>query len=526
MAANNLLAIVSNMKAKLKMLITKTSLLTMLTLILIGRFTVLYAQQENFKLLFHVMGETTDSELGKGMTPTGDWNHDGIGDIFVSVDPPEYGRQYYGGTEMDTIPDLFFYEGPAINFGMYSNWTEDINGDNWSDLSLTRFTAYSDPTIVYLYLGEANPDSLADMTFYSESNDMPAFGVYSSYGDVNGDGHNDFGVSDVNYGTPGTRGKIYIYYGGPDFDTIPDFTITGDFNNFGSSFGSSLSIAGDVNNDGYNDIFCMAGYTGYFEGGAYIFFGGTEPDSIPDWHIPEYHQGASLSIAVGAILQDVNGDDYDDIAVGRIVGDVLIFYGGETIATASDLILYNGDEDVQSAGDVNNDGYGDIITADYIWGGVHVFFGGDPMNPIPDLGFTAASLKVRCAGDVDGNGVDDFMYSIHSLLGEVYIWGDTTLTAVVQPDITSQPSTFQLFQNYPNPFNSSTEISYSIPKNCRIELRLFNIIGEEVAVIAEGYHQPGVYARKLDCAGLASGMYFLHLNSGDFREVKKIILLK
>lgn len=118
---------------------------------------------------------------------------------------------------------------------------------------------------------------------------------------------------------------------------------------------------------------------------------------------------------------------------------------------------------------------------------------------------------------------DDVLTTASRLLE--YVRG--TLAGVEdKPGSDLHPSAFRLDQNYPNPFNSTTEISYSVPENSRVEVRLFNILGEEVAVIAEGYHAAGVYRMKFDGKEMSSGLYFLQMNSGRFREVKKIILLK
>jgi hypothetical protein len=85
---------------------------------------------------------------------------------------------------------------------------------------------------------------------------------------------------------------------------------------------------------------------------------------------------------------------------------------------------------------------------------------------------------------------------------------------------------FNLEQNYPNPFNPSTNIKYQIPGASHVTLKLFDILGGEVAALVDEVKQPGTYTVQFDGSRLASGVYFYRLRAGDFVDVKKLILLK
>jgi len=85
---------------------------------------------------------------------------------------------------------------------------------------------------------------------------------------------------------------------------------------------------------------------------------------------------------------------------------------------------------------------------------------------------------------------------------------------------------FMLSQNYPNPFNPSTLIKYSIPQNSFISLKVFNLLGQEVAVLSEGYQQVGNYSVSFDGTELSTGVYLYQLEANDFLETKKLLLLK
>jgi hypothetical protein len=93
------------------------------------------------------------------------------------------------------------------------------------------------------------------------------------------------------------------------------------------------------------------------------------------------------------------------------------------------------------------------------------------------------------------------------------------------------PDVFALHQNYPNPFNPVTTIRYDIPEQALVRIDIYNILGQKVAVLAEGLHEPGFHAVRWNGTNmygnaLSSGMYFYHIKAGDFRDVKKLLLVK
>ncbi len=88
------------------------------------------------------------------------------------------------------------------------------------------------------------------------------------------------------------------------------------------------------------------------------------------------------------------------------------------------------------------------------------------------------------------------------------------------------PLTFGLEQNYPNPFNPSTNIKYSVPETGSIKLSIYNVLGEEVAVLVDRIVQVGFYEVTFDASNLPSGVYFYRLQAGSFVETKKMVLLK
>jgi hypothetical protein len=101
-------------------------------------------------------------------------------------------------------------------------------------------------------------------------------------------------------------------------------------------------------------------------------------------------------------------------------------------------------------------------------------------------------------------------------------------------EIETIPKNFLLFQNYPNPFNPSTTIKYSIPVEGKITnsklksvvLRVYDVLGKEVATLVNENQKPGNYEVEFDGSSLSSGIYFYRLQAGDFIETKKMILIK
>ncbi len=85
---------------------------------------------------------------------------------------------------------------------------------------------------------------------------------------------------------------------------------------------------------------------------------------------------------------------------------------------------------------------------------------------------------------------------------------------------------FSLAQNFPNPFNPSTQIRFSIAVRARTTLKIFNLLGDAVAVLVDGWLEPGGYAASWNARGFPSGVYLCRLESGSATETKRLILLK
>jgi hypothetical protein len=510
----------------------------------------------NYVCLWHCGGMNSDSEFGKYVVSTGDQNSDGYDDILVSAFGENCVYLYYGGNPMDTIPDMVFTEPVENEYGTLPLELKDLNGDGYVDIVIGAayseiFYPGSSPK-VYVYFGGAILDTEEDLILMPDDLSVfPAtcFGQYMSEGDFNGDGYNDVVISATNYDLDIIHGKIFVFYGGPNLDDICDYSVTALPNSI-HSLGQYISCSGDVNDDGYDDIFCRGYYTGAGgQTGRMLFLGSTNPDTVPDWIItgcatPGFWAGGSF------ILPDINGDEFDELIIGAdgpYSNNAYIFLGSENMDTLWDSRLDgNGTHmyGVTYLGDVNADGWPDVATGDIYTGIVNIFFlcpeigvekDWDLMFQYQGFGWR----NMRYAGDVNGDGVDDFMLGscgevLPVLRGEVFIYSDTSLSTV-KPQVQLSIPKFELYQNYPNPFNSATALRFELLDVSPYELVIYNIIGNEVWRLGTRNSQLGTNEVVWNAEGLPSGVYFVRLTAnsqqltasgGQSSVIRRAVLMK
>jgi glucuronoarabinoxylan endo-1,4-beta-xylanase len=91
---------------------------------------------------------------------------------------------------------------------------------------------------------------------------------------------------------------------------------------------------------------------------------------------------------------------------------------------------------------------------------------------------------------------------------------------------TTIPVEFALEQNYPNPFNPSTVISWQLAVGSEVELKVFNLLGQDVHTLVNERQQAGFHSVEWDASDLASGVYLYRLQAGDFVETRKMLLIR
>ncbi|MBK7160476.1 MAG: T9SS type A sorting domain-containing protein [Ignavibacteria bacterium] len=176
-------------------------------------------------------------------------------------------------------------------------------------------------------------------------------------------------------------------------------------------------------------------------------------------------------------------------------------------------------------GDIDGDNDLDLISSNYGSGTYSIFtnngsgiFSNTPINlPASSAGSCITILDVDNDGDMDLAGideVDDLLFIFKNQLVSI-----EQLSGII-------PDKFKLEQNYPNPFNPVTHLEFGILNLGFVSLKVFDILGKEVAVLVNEKLSPGIYEAEFDGSSLSSGIYFYKLEAGDFIETKRMILLK
>ncbi len=88
------------------------------------------------------------------------------------------------------------------------------------------------------------------------------------------------------------------------------------------------------------------------------------------------------------------------------------------------------------------------------------------------------------------------------------------------------PNDYLLYQNYPNPFNPTTTIKYSVPQSSNVVIKVFDVLGKEITTLVNEEKSVGTYELNWYAGNLPSGIYFYRIQTGDFIDTKKMILLK
>jgi hypothetical protein len=307
--------------------------------------------------------------FGYSVSCAGDVNGDGYNDIMVGA--PNYsntGRAYifYGGSPMDKTADVILTGDVGSQFGYSLSTAGDINNDGYSDVIVGGYIYNSNAGRAYVFLGGSPMDNIADMVITGNANDLLGISV-SSAGDVNGDGYDDAIVGGLGSG-PTPIGRVYILFGGTSMDNVPDVAMTG---GVGSGFGFSVSSTGDLNNDGYSDVIVGAIAEASNTGKAYVFFGGTSMDNVPDIVLTGETPGDIFGYPVSS-AGDINNDQFPDLIISAIgnnsnTGKCYVYYGGPAMDNIADFTMtgeapnnYFG-VSVSQAGDVNGDEYSDLV---------------------------------------------------------------------------------------------------------------------------------------------------------------------
>ena len=266
-------------------------------------------------------------------------------------------------------------------------------------------------------------------------------GSVAANGDVNGDGYDDIVVgAEWNDSDAPNGGRAYVFFGGPAADADADVTLRPDLVQSRALMGRAVAIVGDVTGDDVDDV-AVGAPVSRLAGRVFLYAGGPSLDGTPDRVLGGLK---SLEFFGGSVagVGDMNGDGIGDIQVGAPwfvpflssasqVGRTYLFYGGPNGGSVVDVLIegrpIGGFQDllqfgasVAAAGDVNRDGYADLLVGQpadgkFVSGRTFVYYGGFFLHRFPDISFLADAYRFRAgrsvsrAGDFDADGIDDYV---------------------------------------------------------------------------------------------------------------------
>jgi hypothetical protein len=426
----------------------------------------------------HIDADQANTNLGWSVAGAGDVNGDGFSDVIV-------GAYAYDAGETNEGAAFVFHGGPAgivaggpedaaaqleanqanAGFGFSVAGAGDVNGDGYGDVIVGAWlydAGESNEGAAFVFHGsstgmaDGNPGTAPTQIESNQASGVLGWRVAGA-GDVNGDG-----LADVILGAPllGSGGTALVFHGRliGIADGNPSTAQTVLTGVSGASFGWDVAGAGDVNGDGYADVIVGADtYTNgqSFEGAAFVFHGdaagianGTAAGAATQLESNQTSANLGYSVAGAG---DVNGDGFADVIVGARGYDsgatddgiALVFHGGAAGVADGDpaaaATYLEGDAegigfggDVGGAGDVNGDGYADVIVGASGYdengtdeGAAFVFHGGPSGVADANAGAAATALigdddfgqlgaSVAGAGDVNGDGFADVIVGAYT----------------------------------------------------------------------------------------------------------------
>ncbi len=393
--------------------------------------------------------DQADAWLGFSVASAGDVNGDGYSDVLAGAPYYDQGENnegaaflYYGSANgLAPLPSLLEGDQAGAAMGYSVSSAGDINGDGFSDIAIGApqyDNGQNDEGAVFVHLGSAKGIKPNPAAVLERNQPEAHFGTSLALaGDINADGLSDLlaGASDFDQGQL-DEGVAFVFYGSKT-GINPNQAMVLEINQPMAKMGSSVAGAGDVNADGFNDVLVGAPFYDQGEadeGGAFLYLGSaqglTNTPAVIQGNQPGAHMG---SVLAGA--GDLNGDGYSDMIIGAPHYDKLfpdqglvgIHFGsaagiGTSFEMTGSQMEENFGRSVACAGDVNGDGFSDVLVGSYAFdhgqkdeGSVFVWYGtatgtntySQELNGYED--YCSFGQSVANAGDVNGDGFSDII---------------------------------------------------------------------------------------------------------------------
>jgi hypothetical protein len=161
--------------------------------------------------------------------------------------------------------------------------------------------------------------------------------------------------------------------------------------------------------------------------------------------------------------------------------------------------------------------------------GTNIFAGtqGGGVYLTTNSGTIWSQVSAGLGGDVVFSLASNGTHLFAGTLGRgVWVRPLSEMITPVPEEVELIPNSLALSQNYPNPFNPTTTISYHLPSQNHITLRVYNVLGREVATLVNDVKAPGTYSVQWDARAVSSGTYYFRITAGKSAEMKKVLLLK
>jgi hypothetical protein len=477
--------------------------------------------------------------LSQNIYALGDQNQDGFDDFLIYNCDEERAYIFFGGNSVDTIPDFYFdFNNPIQYPDKVGIYPIDLNDDGIKDMFCVE-NGYPGKNKIKIYYGGSTINRKPDLTFNAPGPKWN-FGWFGKVlKDFDGDRRSELVLYDAELPNSNKQfGSFYFYNTGSVFDTIPDYVICGD--SIDSLRYERINGVGDLNGDGLTDF---SFYGAKYENGLYrefrsFYLGNAEWDLTPD---AVYFKDEHLFNPVSMILtDDLNKDGKADIVM-KDYGYYpyyyynAILYGSFPIDTIPDIGLNTQNEGLGlfglvELGDVNGDGYNDFMCPTLVFGyrNIKLWLGGRRIHELADRTWYGNSLgfcrTYGAVGDINGDGTDDIAIGLITYVGSsdctpgrfYIINGDTSVHADTVTSVNDNnpiPSGYEISEPYPNPFNPSTNVQYAISNRQHIEIKVYDSLGKEIAVLLNEEVEAGKHEVEFnaDKYKLSSGVYFINI---------------